>query len=121
MAGPVSFATVRSSTCMSVGVGDLSSDVGRTQHRNLGLRDWKSESFESWKFFSLRVDSAKHDDCHAYNQKKLAHAHLRSKARDGCPARREISSAMLRQNLLICRSTSNSIPRAHNHELCIGE
>jgi|GraSoi_2013_60cm_1033757.scaffolds.fasta_scaffold221016_2 hypothetical protein len=47
------------------------SDVGRTQHRNLGLRDWKSESFESWKFFSLRVDSAKHDDCHAYNQKSL--------------------------------------------------
>jgi hypothetical protein len=66
------------------------SDVGRTQHRNLGLRDWKSESFESWKFFSLRVDSAKHDDCHAYNQKKLAHAtppfkslrRLSSKARD---------------------------------------
>src|SRR5260370_29415693 len=26
------------------------------------------------------------------------------------PARREISSAMLRQNPLICRSTSNSIP-----------
>src|SRR5258708_29433011 len=82
------------------------SDVGRTQHRNLGPRDWKSESFESWKFFSLRVDSAKHDDCHAYNQKKLAHAHLRSKACDGCPARREISRLCCAGNLLICRSTS---------------
>src|SRR5260370_29415691 len=65
------------------------SDASRTQHSNLGLRDWKSESFESWTFFSLRVDSTKHDDCCADNQKKLAHATsvqslrgLSSKARD---------------------------------------
>src|SRR5258705_12252552 len=55
------------------------SDASRTQHSNLGLRDWKSESFESWTFFSLRVDSTKHDDCCADNQTKLAHARFRSK------------------------------------------
>jgi hypothetical protein len=65
------------------------SDASRTQHSNLGLRDWKSESFESWTFFSLRVDSTKHDDCGADNQKSLlTHAsvqslrRLSSKARD---------------------------------------
>src|SRR6266478_3171229 len=63
---------------MSVGVGDLSRTLAEP-NSNLGLRDWKSESFESWTFFSLRVDSTKHDDCCADNQKKLAHAHLRSK------------------------------------------
>jgi len=76
------------------------SDVGRTQHRNLGLRDWKSEFFERWKFFSLRVDSAKHDGCRAYNRKKACSSAPPFKACDGYPATREMSSAVLRREQL---------------------
>src|SRR6266436_7679393 len=58
-------------------------------------RDWKSEFFERWKFFSLRVDSAKHDDCRAYNRKKACSSAPPFKACDGYPATREMSSAVL--------------------------
>src|SRR5712664_560158 len=86
------------------------SDASRTQHSNLGLRDWKSESFESWTFFSLRVDSTKHDDCCADNQTKLAHARFRSKFAATVQHGARSVRLYARQNPLICRSTSNSIP-----------
>ncbi len=76
------------------------SDVGRTQHRNLGLRDWKSESFESWKFFSLRVDSVKRGDCRAYNRKLACSCTPPFKACDGYLTRSEMSSAVLRREPL---------------------
>src|SRR6266850_7940605 len=95
---------------MSVGVGDLSRSLAEP-NSNLGLRDWKSESFESWTFFSLRVDSTKHDDCCAeiIKQSLLMHASVQSLRRLSSTARDQFGY-MLRQNPLICRSTSNSIP-----------
>src|ERR1700746_3003193 len=76
----------------------------------MGLRDWKSESFESWTFFSLRVDSAKHDDCCTDNRKKLAHAHLRSKFATTIQQGARSVRLCCDTPLLMCRTTSNSIP-----------
>jgi hypothetical protein len=70
-------------------------DTSRTQHSILGLRDWKSESFESWTFFSLRVDPTKHDDCCADNQKSLlTHTSVQSLRRLSSKARDQFGYAV---------------------------